>query len=213
MFALLCRSYGAQTKRDGTIKITIHPECLDEPKMWKKPHNIFVCSMGDLFHEKVSFEFIDRVMETILATPQHRYQILTKRPERLYEYFTLHEVPQNVWLGTTVESQKNKYRIDFLRDLQAPVKFLSCEPLIEDLQELDLSGINWVIVGGESGMQARPMLEQWVINIKNQCVKKDIAFFFKQWGTWGQDGIKRNKHANGKLLQGEIIQQMPTEWS
>ena len=202
-----------QIKYKNAFKITIHPECLDEPKMWKKPHNIFVCSMGDLFHEKVSFEFIDRVMETILATPQHRYQILTKRPERLYEYFTLHEVPQNVWLGTTVESQKNKYRIDFLRDLQAPVKFLSCEPLIEDLQELDLSGINWVIVGGESGMQARPMLEQWVINIKNQCVKKDIAFFFKQWGTWGQDGIKRNKHANGKLLQGEIIQQMPTEWS
>lgn len=202
-----------QIKYKNAFKITIHPECLDEPKMWKKPHNIFVCSMGDLFHEKVSFEFIDRVMETILATPQHRYQILTKRPERLYEYFTLHEVPQNVWLGTTVESQKNKYRIDFLRDLQAPVKFLSCEPLIEDLQELNLSGINWVIVGGESGMQARPMLEQWVINIKNQCVKKDIAFFFKQWGTWGQDGIKRNKHANGKLLQGEIIQQMPTEWS
>ena len=169
--------------------------------------------MGDLFHEKVPFDFIDRVMETIVATPQHRYQILTKRPERLHEYFTTHDVPQNVWLGTTVESQRNRFRIDYLRGLHAPVRFLSCEPLIEDLGEMDLTGINWVIVGGESGMQARPIKEDWIIGIKNQCEQHHIAFFFKQWGTWGQDGIKRNKHANGKLLQGEIIQQMPTEWS
>ena len=181
--------------------------------MARRPHNIFVCSMGDLFHEKVPFDFIDRVMETIVATPQHRYQILTKRPERLHEYFTTHDVPQNVWLGTTVESRRNKFRIDYLRGLHAPVRFLSCEPLIEDLGEMDLTGINWVIVGGESGMQARPIKEDWIIGIKNQCEQHHIAFFFKQWGTWGQDGIKRNKHANGKLLQGEIIQQMPTEWS
>ena len=156
---------------------------------------------------------IDRVMETIVATPQHRYQILTKRPERLHEYFTTHDVPLNVWLGTTVESRRNKFRIDYLRGLHAPVRFLSCEPLIEDLGEMDLTGINWVIVGGESGMQARPIKEDWIIRIKDQCEQHHIAFFFKQWGTWGQDGIKRNKHANGKLLQGEIIQKMPTEWS
>ena len=112
-------------------------------------------------------------------------------------------MPQNVWLGTTVESQKNKYRIDFLRELEAPVKFLSCEPLIEDLQELNLNGINWVIVGGESGMQARPMQEQWVINIKNQCLEKDIAFFFKQWG-----GI--NKKKAGNLLDGVTWEQYPS---
>ena len=202
-----------QVKYKNAFKLTVHPESLDEPKTWTKPHNIFVCSMGDLFHEKVPFDFIDRVMETIVATPQHRYQILTKRPERLHEYFTTHDVPQNVWLGTTVESQRNKFRIDYLRGLHAPVRFLSCEPLIEDLGEMDLTGINWVIVGGESGMQARPIKEDWIIQIKNQCEQHHIAFFFKQWGTWGQDGIKRNKHANGKLLQGEIIQQMPTEWS
>ena len=202
-----------QVKYKNAFKLTVHPESLDEPMTWTKPHNIFVCSMGDLFHEKVPFDFIDRVMETIVATPQHRYQILTKRPERLHEYSTTHDVPQNVWLGTTVESRRNKFRIDYLRGLHAPVRFLSCEPLIEDLGEMDLTGINWVIVGGESGMQARPIKEDWIIGIKNQCEQHHIAFFFKQWGTWGQDGIKRNKHANGKLLQGEIIQQMPTEWS
>ena len=202
-----------QVKYKNAFKLTVHPESLDEPKTWTKPHNIFVCSMGDLFHEKVPFDFIDRVMETIVATPQHRYQILTKRPERLHEYFTTHDVPLNVWLGTTVESRRNKFRIDYLRGLHAPVRFLSCEPLIEDLGEMDLTGINWVIVGGESGMQARPIKEDWIIRIKDQCEQHHIAFFFKQWGTWGQDGIKRNKHANGKLLQGEIIQKMPTEWS
>ena len=169
--------------------------------------------MGDLFHEQVPFEYIDKVMTTIEDTPQHRYQILTKRPERMNEYFATHAIPNNVWLGTTVESQKNKARIDYLRNLNAPVRFLSCEPLLEDLQELNLAGINWVIVGGESGMQARPMKEQWVMNILEQCKKSNIAFFFKQWGTWGFDGIKRNKHANGKLLQGQIIQEMPIEWS
>ena len=165
-----------QVKYKNAFKLTVHPESLDEPMTWTKPHNIFVCSMGDLFHEKVPFDFIDRVMETIVATPQHRYQILTKRPERLHEYFTTHDVPQNVWLGTTVESRRNKFRIDYLRGLHAPVRFLSCEPLIEDLGEMDLTGINWVIVGGESGMQARPIKEDWIIGIKNQCEQHHIAF-------------------------------------
>ena len=200
-------------KYKNAFKLTLQPDSLNEPESWTKPHNIFVCSMGDLFHEQVPFEFIDKVMLTIFDTPQHRYQILTKRPERMCEYFTTHKVPDNVWLGTTVESQKNKYRIDYLRNLNAPIRFLSCEPLLEDLQELNLTGINWVIVGGESGMQARPMKEQWVLNILEQCRNNNIAFFFKQWGTWGLDGIKRNKHANGKLLQGQVIQEMPIEWS
>ena len=194
--------------RNG-FELTLHEDNLEEPLAWKKAHNIFVCSMSDLFHENVPFEFVDRIMDTIKRTPQHRYQILTKRSERMKEYFQTREIPQNVWLGVTVECESSKIRIDHLRDLKATVKFLSCEPLIEDLGELDLTGIDWIIVGGESGSKARPMKLEWVINIKQQVEQQGAAFFFKQWGTWGSDGIKRNKHANGKALQGEIIQQMP----
>jgi protein gp37 len=125
------------------------------------------------------------------------------------EYFLTHDVPDNVWLGVTVEAQSSKKRIDCLRILDAPILFLSCEPLIEDLGELDLKNINWVIVGGESGPQARPMREEWVLNIQEQCNRQGSAFFFKQWGTWGSDGIKRNKHKNGKLINGKIFQAMP----
>lgn len=200
-----------QVKYKNAFKLTIHPEDLDEPKKWNKAHNIFVCSMGDLFHKDVPFEFIDKVMQTIRETPRHRYQILTKRAERMQEYFQTKDVPQNVWLGVTVEVQSSRFRIDCLRNLPASVRFLSCEPLLEDLGDMNLQGINWVIAGGESGMQARPMQEAWVLNIKQQAENAGAAFFFKQWGTWGQDGIKRNKHANGKLLQGQIVQNMPIE--
>lgn len=194
--------------RNG-FELTLHEEALTEPIQWKKQHNIFVCSMSDIFHEKVPFEFVDRIMNTISQTPQHRYQILTKRSERMVEYFKTRQIPQNVWLGVTVECQTSKSRIDDLRGLDATVKFLSCEPLIEDLGELNLDGIDWIIVGGESGPLARPMKLEWVVNIKSQVEQQGAAFFFKQWGTWGSDGIKRNKHANGKLLFGEVIQQMP----
>ena len=194
--------------RNG-FELTLHDDNLDEPLLWKKAHNIFVCSMSDIFHENVPFEFVDRIMDTINRTPQHRYQILTKRSERMKEYFQTRDVPQNVWLGVTIECKSSKTRIDHLRDLNATVKFLSCEPLIEDLGELNLDRIDWIIVGGESGSKARPMKQEWVINIKQQGEQQGAAFFFKQWGTWGSDGIKRSKHANGKSLQGEIIQQMP----
>lgn len=165
--------------------------------------------MSDIFHEDVPFEFVDKIMNTIRKTPQHRYQILTKRAERMAEYFGTRIIPQNVWLGVTVECKATRNRIDHLRKLNASIKFLSCEPLIEDLGEMDLRGIDWIIVGGESGPKARPMLLEWVVNIKQQVEQQGAAFFFKQWGTWGSDGIKRNKHANGKLLMGEVIQQMP----
>ncbi len=191
------------------FELTLHEEALTEPFQWKKQHNIFVCSMSDIFHEKVPFEFVDRIMDTIRQTPQHRYQILTKRSERMVEYFSTRPVPKNVWLGVTVECQTSKNRIDDLRGLDTTVKFLSCEPLIEDLGELNLDGIDWIIVGGESGPFARPMKLEWIVNIKSQVEQQGAAFFFKQWGTWGSDGIKRNKHANGKLLFGEVIQQMP----
>ena len=148
-------------------------------------------------------------MQTIEQTPWHRYQLLTKRPERMADYFKNHPIPLNVWLGTTVEIQSSKYRIDLLRTLQASIRFLSCEPLLEDLGDLNLENIDWVIVGGESGTSARPMKPEWVYSIQNQAKEQGSAFFFKQWGTWGSDGIKRNKHENGKLINGKIIQEMP----
>ncbi len=195
--------------RNG-FQLTLHPDTLEEPVAWKKGHNIFVCSMSDLFHKDVPFDYIDQVMDVIHRTPQHRYQILTKRAERMSEYFTTRPVPANVWLGVTIECQATKSRIDSLRSIKsAPIRFLSCEPLLEDLGIMNLSNIDWVIVGGESGPQARPMKEEWVLNIKRQTEEQQSAFFFKQWGTWGSDGIKRNKHANGKKLKGQVFQEMP----
>ena len=199
-------------KYENGFKPTLHPDDLEEPKKWKKGSNIFVCSMSDLFHPDVPFGFIDRVMQTIEETPQHRYQLLTKRAERMAEYFSTHEVPINAWLGVTVECKDVLHRIDFLRSIEnATVRFLSCEPLLEDLGDIDLKDIHWMIVGGESGPKARPMQEEWVMNLRAQAKKHRVSFFFKQWGTWGQDGVKRNKHANGKELEGKVVQQMPTD--
>lgn len=189
--------------------LSLHEETLDEPLKWMKPHKIFVCSMSDLFHESVPEEFIYKVMTVIEKTPLHRYQLLTKRAERMSDYFLSHCVPSNVWLGVTVECKSSKNRIDYLRNINAPIKFLSCEPLLEDLDELDLSNVDWVIVGGESGKKARPMKNEWALSIMRQAKEQHSAFFFKQWGTWGSDGIKRNKRVNGKLLDGRIIQNYP----
>lgn len=199
-----------QKKYVNGFTLTLHYDVLYEPLLWKKPHSIFVCSMSDLFHKEVPFEFIDKVMDIIKKTPQHRYQLLTKRSERMNEYFSSHEIPNNAWLGVTVENQISKVRIDVLKKLVAPIRFLSCEPLLEDLGQLNLDNIDWVIVGGESGAKARPMQIDWVLSIKEQCKKQGTAFFFKQWGTWGSDGIKRNKRLNGKKINGKIYQEMPT---
>ena len=198
-----------QAKYSNGFKVTLHEQCLDEPLTWRGAHNIFVCSMSDIFHEEVPFDFVDKMFDIIKRTPRHRYQILTKRAERMAEYFATRSIPENVWLGVTVEAQSSRFRIDRLRNLSASVKFLSCEPLVEDLGEIDLTGIDWVIVGGESGPKARPMQESWARNIRRQVEEQGARFFCKQWGTWGADGIKRNKHANGKLLNGEVIQEMP----
>ena len=191
------------------FNVTIHEDALIEPTLWKSPCVIFVCSMSDLFHQDVPFEFIDKVMDVIRETPHHNYQILTKRAERMEEYFYNRKVPKNAWLGVTVENQKAKYRIKYLTRIKAQIHFLSCEPLLENLEELELENIQWIIVGGESGSQARPMKEEWVLNIRKQALNNEIPFFFKQWGTWGSDGIKRNKKVNGKLLQGKVIQEYP----
>ena len=196
-------------KYTNGFTLTLHEDTLGEPRKWKQPHIIFVCSMADLFHEVVPFNFIDKVMDTVRRTEQHRYQILTKRAARMAEYFAERDIPENVWLGVTVETPSEKKRIDFLRRLQASIRFLSCEPLVKYLGKIDLTDIDWVIVGGESGVQARPMKPEWVRSILQQAEEQCVAFFFKQWGTWGADGVKRNKKANGKTLDGRIIQMMP----
>ncbi len=207
--AMANRFRGRQGKYKNGFKVTLHEDSLDEPLHELKSCRIFVCSMGDSFHEDVSFEFVDKIMETIDRTPWHKYLILTKRPERMAEYFQTREVHQNAWLGTTVEAAEYKYRVDILRSIKGSFKFLSCEPLVENLGELDLTGVDWVIVGGESGSRARPMKEEWVMNIKDQAEVQGVAFFFKQWGTWGSDGVKRSKEANGHLLNGKVYQKIP----
>lgn len=198
-------------KYNRGFKLTLHPNDLLEPTKWRNPSMVFVCSMSDLFHKDVPFEFIDRIFDVIRNTPQHIYQILTKRAERMNLYFNERTIPSNAWVGVTVENMQTKCRMDYIRNLDAKVKFISCEPLLEDLGEINLSGINWIIVGGESGVQARPMKEEWVLNIKRQAETNHIPFFFKQWGTWGNDGIRRSKKANGKLLKGKIIQEIPMQ--
>lgn len=189
--------------------VTMHEDLTGLPKQWKKPALIFVCSMSDLFHENVTFDFIDRVLETIVATPHHTYQILTKRPERMQLYFSTRNVPDNAWIGTTVETSSSFKRLEILKSINAKVHFISCEPLLASLEGIDLIGIQWVIVGGESGVNARPMKESWAIHIKNKCSELNIPFFFKQWGTWSKDGIKGSKKKNGKLLEGKVLQEMP----
>ncbi|MDR1974699.1 MAG: phage Gp37/Gp68 family protein [Bacteroidales bacterium] len=194
---------------ENGFEFTLLPDRLLQPMSIKKPTKFFVNSMSDLFHEKMPFEYLDSIFETIKKTPQHNYQILTKREKILKKYFENRVVPQNVWLGVTVEYEKTKNRIDVLRKIDAAVRFLSIEPLIGDVGILDLSGIHWVIVGGESGMSARPMNPQWPVNIQKQCEEQNVAFFFKQWGTWGEDGVKRNKKANGSMLLGKKWKEEP----
>jgi protein gp37 len=198
-----------QEKYKNGFGVTLHYNVLCEPIHWKKPHTIFVCSMSDLFHDSVPFSFVDEVMNVIESTPRHNYQILTKRAERMAQYFESRHVPSNAWLGVTVDVINSKNRIDHLRSLDASIKFLSCEPLLEDLGEMNMKGIDWVIVGGESGLKARPMKEEWVLSIMRQVEEQKSLFFFKQWGTWGSDGIKRNKKLNGKKLKGQVYQSMP----
>jgi len=195
---------------DNGFQVTLLPERLTQPLRKKKPTRFFVNSMGDLFHEEVPSCFIDDVFEVIRQTPHHTYQILTKRAYRLPLYFGSQPLPPNVWLGVTVEDRKSGMpRIEHLRQVNATVRFLSVEPLLQDLGDIDLSGIHWVIVGGESGPNARPMNQEWVLAIKEQCDRFGSAFFFKQWGTWGVDKVKRHKKANGRLLLGQTYMNYP----
>ncbi|MDR2652172.1 MAG: phage Gp37/Gp68 family protein [Prevotellaceae bacterium] len=202
------QAMGIAEYEDG-FEFKILPERLHQPENVKKSTKFFVNSMSDLFHEKMPFDFLDKVFEVITNTPQHNYQILTKRAHILQKYFSNRTAPANVWLGVTVEHEKTKHRIDILKEIDASLRFISIEPLIGDVGTLDLTGIHWVIVGGESGMSARPMNPQWAINVQKQCSEQHVAFFFKQWGTWGEDGVRRNKKKNGKLINGKLYQQTP----
>jgi len=199
--ALRLKAMGQKNYRNG-FHVTCHRHTLEIPLKWKRPQMVFVNSMSDLFHKDVPDEFILDIFATMQQAKQHQFQILTKRAERLAELSP--ELPwmDNVWMGVTVESADYKYRIDYLRYTGANIKFLSFEPLLGDLGELNLEEIDWVIVGGESGPGARPMEYGWIRNIKDQCLAQNVPFFFKQWG-----GI--NKKKTGRLLDGETWDQMP----
>ena len=181
---------------------TLHWDLLDAPKRWNRPRVIFVNSMSDLFQDEVPLEFIRQAFATMAACPQHTFQILTKRAERVARFAHVLPWPTNVWMGVSVESARVLSRVDHLRKVPAVVRFLSCEPLIGSLDELSLTGIDWVIVGGESGPKARPMREPWVRTIQAKCREAHVAFFFKQWG-----GVR--KHVTGRVLDGRTYDEMP----
>ena len=199
--ALRLKAMGQPNYRNG-FQVTLHEHALDLPLSWKKPQMIFVNSMSDLFHQDVPVEFILRVFDIMHRASWHTFQVLTKRSKRLRELDPRISWPGNVWMGVSVESEKYTFRIDDLRQTRACTKFLSLEPLLGPLSRLDLQKINWVIVGGESGPGARPIKEEWVVDIKNQCRKARVPFFFKQWG-----GL--NKKRAGRVLQGRTWDEMP----
>ncbi|ELC7286873.1 TPA: DUF5131 family protein [Pseudomonas aeruginosa] len=207
----LTRVKGKRTVWNG--KITEDHDALSIPYRWKKPRKIFVNSMSDLFHEKVSDDFILKVWNVMRETPHHNYQILTKRPERMADMLTkyIREVLPNVWLGTSIEEQETAQRVFHLKKTPAQIRFISFEPLIGSVGEIDLSGIDWAIVGGESGSSARPIKEEWIDEIHEQCIEYGTAFFFKQWGTWGKDNIRRSKKANGREYRGRTWDEMPVK--
>lgn len=208
-YAGLTRRSGKRTIWNGVVRED--PEALEIPRRWKKPRKIFVNSMSDLFHEGVSEAFIARVWEVMRVTPHHHYQILTKRPDRMAE--VLHRIAPaalpNVWLGTSVEDHQVVDRLDHLRQVPAAIRFISFEPLIGSVGEIDLDGIDWAIVGGESGRSARPIIEDWIDEIYLACETAGTAFFFKQWGTWGKDNKRRSKKANGREYRGRVWDEMP----
>lgn len=195
---------------ENGFEFSMMSERLEQPFRRKKSTKYFVNSMSDLFHEKMPDEFLNKIMGIIDLTPQHIYQILTKREDAMFKYFENRQIPENIWLGVSVEDKKHGVpRIDKLRNINASIKFLSVEPLLEDIGKVDLAGIDWVIVGGESGAKARPMKKEWASNIKKQCEEQNVAFFFKQWGTWGGDGVRRNKKSNGRILEGKEWNEYP----
>lgn len=208
-YAGLTRLSGKRTVWNGLVRED--REALAIPRRWKKPRKIFVNSMSDLFHDRVSDTFIAAVWSVMRETPYHNYQILTKRPERMAAFVEnkIKDVLPNVWLGTSIEDARVVSRVDYLRAAPAQTRFISFEPLIGPVGEVDLADIHWAIVGGESGKAARPIREEWIDEIHRQCVRNGTAFFFKQWGTWGKDNKRRSKKANGREYRGQVWDEMP----
>ena len=195
------KAMGVEKYANG-FDLTLHPSELSEPITWRKPRTVFVNSMSDLFHEGIPESFILEIFKVMNQNPMHTFQVLTKRAERLAELTDKITWTKNIWMGVTVESADYLKRIECLKYTEAFVKFLSLEPLLGPLSNLNLTNIDWVIVGGESGPKARPISEKWVLEIKDQCHIANVPFFFKQWGG-------KNKKKAGKLLQGEIYCEMP----
>jgi len=195
------QAMGQENYRNG-FRLTLQPHMLDVPLRWKKPQTIFVNSMSDLFHEDVPVNYIRRIFDIMRKAHWHRFQVLTKRSERFAELDSKLEWAPNVWMGVSVESDKYRSRIDDLRRTRALLKFLSLEPLLGPLRNLDLNGIGWVIVGGESGFKSRLIDPEWATDLRDQCRKAKVPFFFKQWGG-------KNKKQGGRVLDGQIWDQMP----
>lgn len=195
------RAMGQPNYANG-FTVTLQPHMLELPLKWKKPKTIFVNSMSDLFHKNVPFEFIESVFDVMNRAPWHRFQVLTKRAERLARVAPLLSWTSNIWMGVSVESSKYADRISHLNRIPAKTKFLSLEPLLGPLPELDLSHVDWAIVGGESGFGSRPMEVEWVRSIRDQCKRTDVPFFFKQWG-----GV--NKKKTGRSFEGRTWDEMP----
>jgi protein gp37 len=195
------KAMGSPNYRNG-FALTLQPHTLEYPLKWKKPLTIFVNSMSDLLHESVPFDYIQRVFEVMNKANWHTFQILTKRSDRLLELSPRLDWREHVWMGVSVESAKYAYRVDHLRKTEAKVKFLSVEPLLGPIPKLKLKDIDWVIVGGESGPGARRIEPAWVMDIRDQCVRANVAFFFKQWG-----GV--NKKKSGRELGGRLWNEMP----
>lgn len=198
------KAMGQEKYKDG-FKVRLHPNELTKPYQWKKPRLVFVNSMSDLFHKKIPLDFIQQVFKVMNENPQHTFQVLTKRAERLFELHEEFEWTPNIWMGVSVENQSVVDRIDLLSKTKAQTKFISFEPLLGPLGNVDLSEIDWAIVGGESGPKSRPIEESWVLDTLEQCKKQNVAFFFKQWGG-------KNKKTAGRLLNGRTYDEMPTNY-
>ena len=196
------QAMGLEKYRNG-FEVTVHPATLEEPTKWRKPRLVFVNSMSDLFHESVPDRFVETVFEVMNRATQHTFQVLTKRPRRVARLNSKLKWTQNIWLGTSIESDRWISRLDELKSTSAQIKFLSLEPLLAPLSDLDLNGIDWVIVGGESGPACRPMERAWVRDIRDNCVESRVAFFFKQWG-----GVFKKR--TGRVLDGRTWDDMPT---
>lgn len=196
------QAMGNPRYRNG-FELTLHWDKIDEPLSWKKPRVVFVNSMSDLYHPEVPDEFIHRIIDVVAEAKAHTFQVLTKRPQRAVRIHNGTELPPNLWIGTSIEADQYAFRADYLRKLNAAVRFLSLEPLLGPLPSLDLTDIGWVIVGGESGPGNRPIESEWVRHLRDECVIADVPFFFKQWGG-------RTPKAGGRDLDGRTWDQMPT---